>query len=1000
MIQKIYSTPYFHSYIKNNRTMTKLQDFRNNDTDANDNIQGEIRGVPSSYITFKGSEDVINYSYTDDALKLIARAAKIAKENGNSEVTSFHILQAAIAETEDNLASTNEELINSGAIESISTLNTLINNYAKRNMIQDVADRTYLIEIIEMLKEDNKTYLDNLPKATNEQEKMQFSKSYQSVLTQIAKDLSAQNTQHIPGDDVSISAYAILGAALNTITYANIEYAGEFIKNLSSYSLYKPNKTINEDYMEAYDKRAIEVWNRLALGSSLFVTSSYDEEALRLMSSIVNTIDEDKYGNFNSENTDIYAMSDNVTPKELLDEISAVKESASDKTSIFLVDFDSLLTQCINANDGTLVYSPELLALGTLPDDKTKIIFFADNNIYYSTMQEAGVKKNFSNFLSYKIPPIHTYEALEIINKDKNLVKNIKTPFSKEAKEKAIFYSDKINGVFPDKAVDLMKRISEYYANKKKKINVKDVDEFAFIAHDLFSKDENNQNAIVYDTGKTLAKYYGKETTKKDIEAIVRQINTGRIGTQGMIIYSKDGEAGTGRKYTAQVIAGEAHVPFMEISTSDFATSVEDDSDGKITPAQSMMKLFADIKSAAKQNENKTAILFINNFEEFAFSGPYLPGYKQAMAQLIREMAKVEDEDVSILVIGSTDEYYVDAIPTVTRGFSQTIAVDTPAFNKQSRREVILHRLSEKNLPLAGKNKAEKEVLINKLVKLTEYMSYVEIKDLINKSEQIMYERNKKKASIGDFIEAYLQIQTGRTSHPEMPVYNKKATTSHECGHATNLEVMNQLYRDKGEPWFQSADVNFITLDPRGGFLGAVFEGRSENMDYPFEALFAGLVCSFGGYACEKLFFNMDGSSGISMDLAQATAAAKRGVEHFGFGYNTGKISAAGGIKSSEFTDNVYKDVDVLLTNAKIASDLITEGYKKFNEWFTNKYSKLIGTDECMIDGDDFRKMLLNWKKSQSADVKENLKIMEDMLLDIIKASKNGKKYYEMKKML
>ena len=47
-----------------------------------------------------------------------------------------------------------------------------------------------------------------------------------------------------------------------------------------------------------------------------------------------------------------------------------------------------------------------------------------------------------------------------------------------------------------------------------------------------------------------------------------------------------------------------------------------------------------------------------------------------------------------------------------------------------------------------------------------------------------MLERGKNKASIGDFIEAYLQLTTGRTSRPEMPEYNRRATTSHECGHA------------------------------------------------------------------------------------------------------------------------------------------------------------------------------------------------------------------------
>lgn len=52
---------------------------------------------------------------------------------------------------------------------------------------------------------------------------------------------------------------------------------------------------------------------------------------------------------------------------------------------------------------------------------------------------------------------------------------------------------------------------------------------------------------VIYDTGKTLASMYGKETTKKDIEAIIRQIKTGKIGTKGLLIYSKDPEAGSGR---------------------------------------------------------------------------------------------------------------------------------------------------------------------------------------------------------------------------------------------------------------------------------------------------------------------------------------------------------------------------------------------------------------------------------------------------------------------
>jgi hypothetical protein len=233
-----------------------------------------------------------------------------------------------------------------------------------------------------------------------------------------------------------------------------------------------------------------------------------------------------------------------------------------------------------------------------------------------------------------------------------------------------------------------------------------------------------------------------------------------------------------------------------------------------------------------------------------------------------------------------------------------------------------------------------------------------------------------------------------------MPLYNKEATTSHECGHALNLEVMNNLYESKGKPWHKFRDVNFITLDPRGGFLGAVFEGRDENSDYPFEAMFAGIVCSYGGYSCEKMFFNMDGSAGISQDLMQATAAAKKGVEYFGLGYNTGKISNAVNLKSAEYNENVFKDIEVILTNAQIASDMITDFYKDFNIDFTHKYAQLIGTDNCMIDGDDFRKQLNAWILSQPEKIKEELNILDDMILDIIKASKNGKIYYHAKKVI
>ena len=114
-------------------------------------------------------------------------------------------------------------------------------------------------------------------------------------------------------------------------------------------------------------------------------------------------------------------------------------------------------------------------------------------------------------------------------------------------------------------------------------------------------------------------------------------------------------------------------------------------------------------------------------------------------------------------------------------------------------------------------------------------------------------------------------------------------------------------------------------------------------------------------------------------------------------GHNTGKISNAADIESAKYNENVYKDLEVILTNAQIVSDLITEHYRDFIVDFTNKYSKLIGTDNCLIDGDEFRKSLKNQVASRPQAVKEDLAVLEDIIMDINKSSKQGKIYAKVK---
>ena len=103
---------------------------------------------------------------------------------------------------------------------------------------------------------------------------------------------------------------------------------------------------------------------------------------------------------------------------------------------------------------------------------------------------------------------------------------------------------------------------------------------------------------MVFDTGKRLKDIIGKSNTKKEAEYIVKQIKNKKIGTKGFIIYSQDGMVGGGRRHTAEVIAGEAKVPFVSINTMDFATKdVDLFGGGNLSPEASMKKLFGMVKA-------------------------------------------------------------------------------------------------------------------------------------------------------------------------------------------------------------------------------------------------------------------------------------------------------------------------------------------------------------------------------------------------------------------
>ena len=173
------------------------------------------------------------------------------------------------------------------------------------------------------------------------------------------------------------------------------------------------------------------------------------------------------------------------------------------------------------------------------------------------------------------------------------------------------------------------------------------------------------------------------------------------------------------------------------------------------------------------------------------------------------------------------------------------------------------------------------------------------------------------------------------------------------------------------------------------------------NTKFSFEKAFSDIVCSYGGHSAEKYFYDMDGSWGITGDLDNVTSMAENMVKVMGQGFYTGKISLANRFDGKDYSrimtddlrNRVSADVMVITRNALTASDFIVSTYADFIKEFSDKYAPFVGTGDCLVDGDTFRKELAEWKARQPKEVQNDIEALDRILLDIIVYAKNGKIY-------
>jgi cell division protease FtsH len=315
------------------------------------------------------------------------------------------------------------------------------------------------------------------------------------------------------------------------------------------------------------------------------------------------------------------------------------------------------------------------------------------------------------------------------------------------------------------------------------------------------------------------------------------------------------GPPGTGKTLLARAIAGEAGVPFLSISGSDFVEMFVG------VGASRVRDLFDQAKKSAP------CIVFIDEIDAVGRQrGAGLGGghdeREQTLNQLLVEMDGF-DQNTGVILIAATNRADVLDPALLRPGrFDRQIVVGRADFKG---REKILE-VHARNKPLG------REVSLETLAKRTPGFSGADLENLLNEAALLAARRNKSVIEMIDCDEAIDRVMVGPERRSLVMSHKEKEVTAyHESGHA----IVGGLL-DKADP------VHKVTIIPRGMALGITWSlPEDDRHNRTKEELIAQITMSLGGRLSEEIKFG-DVTTGASNDFEKASELARRMVTQFG----------------------------------------------------------------------------------------------------------------------
>jgi cell division protease FtsH len=326
------------------------------------------------------------------------------------------------------------------------------------------------------------------------------------------------------------------------------------------------------------------------------------------------------------------------------------------------------------------------------------------------------------------------------------------------------------------------------------------------------------------------------------------------------------GLPGTGKTLLARAVAGEAGVPFFQMSASEFVEMIVG------VGASRVRDLFAQAKAAAP------AIIFIDELDAIgrsrASGGPNISGghdeREQTLNQILTEMDGF-DPRLGVIVLGATNRPEILDPALLRPGrFDRRVVVSPP---DRVGREAIL-RVHTRGVPLAS------EVNLGDIASSTPGMVGADLENLINEAALLAARREHEKVNRQDLTDALERIVLGAERKVMISEDDRRRTAYHEAGHA----IVGML-TPGADP------VRKVSIIPRGQSLGVTFSAPdADRFNFEQQHLLAQIKVALGGRSAEEIVFS-DITTGAESDIQQLTRIARSMVGRWGMSRAIGPIA-------------------------------------------------------------------------------------------------------------